>query len=138
MMTLTAKYHFYAAHRNELLDDKCKNLHGHTYMVKVKLRFDDPKWNDITMLFADVDKVIEPIIKKYDHATLVHTNDAQLAKCVLAYPDVFGKVVLMDTPTSIEALSKRILLQIRDSNLPIKSIQLKETLTKEMDYEYGS
>jgi len=74
-MEVIKNYHFYAAHRNETLDDKCKNIHGHTYYVDVKLRFQTPKNNEITMLFSDVDKLIDPIIKGFDHGMLINVFD---------------------------------------------------------------
>ena len=30
-MMIQKEYRFYAAHRNEELHDKCRNLHGHRY-----------------------------------------------------------------------------------------------------------
>ena len=32
-MIIQKEYKFYAAHRNEELTDKCRNLHGHRYGV---------------------------------------------------------------------------------------------------------
>ncbi|MCO6458731.1 MAG: 6-carboxytetrahydropterin synthase, partial [Pirellulaceae bacterium] len=32
-MLIRKEYKFYAAHRNEELSDKCRNLHGHRYGV---------------------------------------------------------------------------------------------------------
>lgn len=32
-MIIQKDYKFYAAHRNEELQDKCRNLHGHRYGI---------------------------------------------------------------------------------------------------------
>ena len=33
-MIIQKDYRFYAAHRNEELTDKCRNLHGHRYGIR--------------------------------------------------------------------------------------------------------
>lgn len=79
MISIEKKYHFHAAHRNEKLDDKCRNLHGHTYHVVV--RFNSLKVTDesgVSIKFADLDAIVEPIIKDLDHTTLIHENDLLL------------------------------------------------------------
>jgi 6-pyruvoyltetrahydropterin/6-carboxytetrahydropterin synthase len=35
--TIIKDYHFYTAHRNENLRDKCRNIHGHTYYLKIDI-----------------------------------------------------------------------------------------------------
>ena len=56
-MVIKKKFHFYAAHRNETLNDKCYNLHGHVYRFKV---FVDTKVKNgkIDVLFSDIDNYV--------------------------------------------------------------------------------
>lgn len=127
---LTKYYHFYAAHRNQLLIDKCKNLHGHTYMVTVKLGF-DVKDDGVSMLFSIADSFIDPIINKLDHSTLVAQEDQALIEVCTKYPDIFGKVIeLPFISTSLELLGFYLWLLLekpfKDSLL---EIEIKETLS---------
>ena len=72
-MKINKKYHFYAGHRNENLDDKCRNLHGHTYYVTMD--FDFTEFNQatgITMLFSDIDSIVNPIICGYNTITVLY------------------------------------------------------------------
>ena len=60
-MIIQKEYKFYAAHRNETLQDKCSNLHGHRYGLKCF--FEVERKGDITTLFGDFDAKIEPWLK---------------------------------------------------------------------------
>lgn len=136
-MKQTAQYHFYAAHRNQNLQDKCHNLHGHTYFVEFDFEFKSLS-NGLTMLFSELDSKIEPIIKgKYDHATFVDINDEQLMKCINQFPDVFGKVVTFEQPTSVEFLAQKLFTEMVKLGLPITSVRIKETTTKIIEYKYN-
>ena len=61
-MKIKKEYKFYASHRNqELVGTKCERPHGHDY--KVFLVFDVKRKGNISTLFDDFDKVIEPMFK---------------------------------------------------------------------------
>jgi 6-pyruvoyltetrahydropterin/6-carboxytetrahydropterin synthase len=66
---LARDYRFDAAHRLPRLPDghKCKRLHGHTYMIEVRLEGEVDEHTGFLLDFADVDKVVEPVIAKLDH-----------------------------------------------------------------------
>lgn len=135
MITLKSNHHFYAAHRNNLLDDKCKFLHGHTYMVEIGFRFNTVNEKGVTMLFKEVDLVVDKKIKEYDHATLVDTNDRDLMNVILNNPEIFGKFKVVDGPTSLENLAKQIYVDMIRMALPVEYVELKETLTKGIKYD---
>ena len=66
-MKIEKKYYFYAGHRNKSAGEKCGRPHGHTYDVTCTFRFGTME-NGITMLFSDIDKLVEPnfqITKQY-------------------------------------------------------------------------
>ncbi len=75
MITITRKYHFYAAHRNREAGEKCARVHGHTYNVEVALMFRATKANGVTMLFSDIDSLVDPIIRAFDHRFLLWRED---------------------------------------------------------------
>jgi len=130
-MKIEKKYHFYAAHRNEYLEGKCQNLHGHTYYVHVQLAFSETDESGVTMLFESIDDIIDPIIKTLDHSTLVHEKDSDLVKAV----DILNsKRVVFPHPTSAEHLAKYLFDQIAGSNLPVKEVRLQETASSIVIY----
>ena len=127
---LAKHYHFYAAHRNQLLNDKCKNLHGHTYLVTIKLSL-DLKDDGVSMLFSLADYYIEPLINKLDHSTLVAKQDDRLIEVCAKYQDIFGKVIeLPFVSTSLELLAFYIWLSVEKVfKGTLLEIEIKETLT---------
>jgi len=133
------KYHFYAAHRNETLDDKCKNIHGHTYYVEVELFFKTPTNGEITMLFSDVDKKIDPIIQDFDHGMLINVFDPLYPYLKAAQQDSKInelKLIEFDCPTSVESLAKALFQAVKKTGLPISKISIQETTSSTINY-YG-
>lgn len=131
MITITKKYHFYAAHRNELIDDKCRSLHGHTYKVEVELEMSEPDYRTgITTLFSDIDAKIEPIIKEFDHALLLHHTD-KLGKVIGKYSDENKadeqKILWFLEATSAENIANSILLSLKEEDLKVVRLSLSET-----------
>lgn len=138
-MKVTKKYHFYAGHRNENLDDKCFNLHGHTYYVEVSFDFTYSKKTGITMLFSDIDKVVDPIINKLDHSLLIHEKDPLLKYLHLFVKEqkTSLKVTIFNKVTSAENLAEYIYLEI-ENLLPITQVKLQETTSSIVVYEPNS
>lgn len=52
-MIIQRQYKFYAAHRNETLQDKCGNLHGHR--CGVRCHFEVERDGEISTLLGDFD-----------------------------------------------------------------------------------
>lgn len=137
MYIVNKRYHFYSAHRNQNLSDKCHNLHGHVYRVKFTFKFDENGSNGATLIFGDIDNTIEPLIKKLDHTTLVGTKDEQLLRAIGANKDVFGDVVYVPFEvTSVENMCKFLFDTIRETEIGVHlySVSIKETESSEVIY----
>lgn len=128
-MVITKKYHFYAAHRNPAGGEKCGRIHGHTYDVVCHFKFSEIN-NGITMLFSDIDAIVEPIIKQYDHYLLLDHNDLLCELLNLANEPF----IELPFETSAENLSYWIFNQIK-KELPIFKIELAETKSSNIIYE---
>lgn len=130
-MIVKKKYHFYAAHRNEYLDDKCFNLHGHVYRFNVFVK-GVQKQDGTTILFNDIDKVVGQVIEALDHSCLVHVNDDKLMKAL----HILGtKKYVFDYSTSAENIAMAIFNICRNNGLPIVKIELMETESSTVIYE---
>jgi 6-pyruvoyltetrahydropterin/6-carboxytetrahydropterin synthase len=123
------RYHFYAAHRNKSAGEKCGRIHGHTYEVICHYEFKELN-NGITMLFSDIDKITEPIIKKYDHQFLLYERDPLVELLQLANEPFIS----LPFETSAENMSIWIFNQIKN-HLPIVQIQIAETKSSNVIYE---
>jgi len=123
------KYHFYAAHRNKNAGEKCGRIHGHTYDVVCHFKFNEMK-NGVTMLFSDIDKVVEPIVKQYDHHFLLYKED-NLCDLLNMANEPF---IELPFETSAENMAIWIFNQIK-THLPIVKIELAETKSSNVIYE---
>lgn len=131
-MIIIKKYHFYAAHRNKEAGEKCGRIHGHTYNIVCHFKFEEMN-NGVTMLFSDIDKIVEPIIKQYDHYLLLFQED------ILCDILEFNNEPFISLPfeTSAENLSIWIFNEIKHL-LPIVRIELAETKTSNVVYEISN
>ena len=92
-------------------DHKCRNLHGHTYTVKISVSGElDPKMGWV-FDFGEVKKVAKPLIKRLDHSLLNEIEGLEnptaenLAfwfwnQMKLDLPNLF-EITIMENPTNI-------------------------------------
>ncbi|MFY0686713.1 MAG: 6-carboxytetrahydropterin synthase [Cyclobacteriaceae bacterium] len=78
---VTKKFTFETAHALYGYDGKCKNVHGHSYMLEVTLigtpitDESDPKLG-MVMDFGDLKKIVKSeVVNPWDHALLLYKND---------------------------------------------------------------
>ena len=131
MIKIEKKYYFYAGHRNKQAGEKCGRPHGHTYDVTCVFEFGKMK-NGITMLFSDIDNLVEPIIKEYDHYFLLCEDDPLVEILELAGE----KYKTVPFETSAENMAIWLYNRIKnEAGLPITRIELGETKTSTIIYE---
>lgn len=138
MIYIEKKYHFYAGHRNEKLDDKCRNIHGHTYRVTLTLEFNEnTKKDGVTLLFSDIDKKMAPLIESLDHSFLMNESDP-LYDYLVQYENRTNdnlKINVFPFETSAENLAQYLYDEIKhELELPIAIIELQETDTSTVIY----
>lgn len=130
MIQIEKKYHFYAGHRNKLAGEKCGRLHGHTYDVKCYFEFDTMK-DGVTVLFSDIDALVEPIIKEYDHYFLLYEKDS-LCEILDLHNEPYKKLPF---ETSAENMAIWLYTRIKnETKLNIKRIELAETKSSNVIY----
>ena len=129
-MIIEKKYYFHAGHRNKKAGIKCSRIHGHTYDIITKIKFDNMK-DGITMLFQDIDNKIKPIIKSFDHYLLLYEKDS-LCELLELNNEPFLKLPF---ETSAENMAIWIFNKIKnESKLNIVEIQLAETKSSNIIY----
>jgi 6-pyruvoyl-tetrahydropterin synthase len=135
-MIVNKKYHFYAAHRNPEGGEKCGRIHGHTYEIECYFNFEySDKESSVTVLFSDIDKLVEPIIKQHCHWFLLWEKDSLCELLDLAN-EPYLKLPFI---TSAENLSIWLFNRIKtETKLPISRIDLAETKTSKVIYEIKS
>ena len=127
-MIIRKEYKFYAAHRNEELQDKCRNLHGHRYGICCL--FEVERTGSYSTLFADFDEKIEPHLKQfYDHSLLINVNDP-LYETLREHTERTGecfKLKAFDVPTSVENLAHQLFTEITEMGFRLERIEVRET-----------
>lgn len=71
-------------HRLPFHKGLCKNVHGHSYKMVVEIT---GEINESGMIidFYDLNRIIDPIIEKYDHAFLCWENDKDLKEFLIKH-----------------------------------------------------
>ncbi len=127
-MIIRKEYKFYAAHRNESLLDKCRNIHGHRYGLICF--FEVERKGSISTLFSDFDSKIEPFLKsQYDHAMLINVNDPlflTLCEHMKRTGEDF-RFKKFNEPTSVENLAWHLFSEISAMGFVLEKIEVKET-----------
>lgn len=134
-MIIEKQYKFYAAHRNETLNDKCSNLHGHRYGVRC--HFEVERDGDITTLFGDFDAQIEPWLKsEYDHAMLIHEQDSlyETLQMHMARTGETLRLNVFERPTSVENLCHKMFTEITAMGFRLAKLEIQETDTSTICY----
>lgn len=135
-MKIEKKFRFYAAHRNETIQDKCNSLHGHTYHITCV--FDvkrDPSNPSISQLFSAYDAIEMHLKRRWDHALLLSSVDP-IAEDLYRILGDTQRVVVISRPTSVENVCYELWYEITGllqfTNL--SEIRLQETETSVMIY----
>jgi 6-pyruvoyltetrahydropterin/6-carboxytetrahydropterin synthase len=134
-MIIQKSYKFYAAHRNEELDGKCRNIHGHRYGIRCF--FEVERSGSISTLFEDFDSKIEPLLKdQYDHSMLINVDDP-LYESLCLHMERTGedlKLVRFSDPTSVENLAYRLFTEITQMGFLLDRLEVQETDTSVVEY----
>lgn len=134
-MIIQKEYKFYAAHRNEELEDKCRNLHGHRYGLVCHFRV--KRTGSYSTLFGEFDQAIEPFLKEeYDHGMLINVNDP-LYETLVEHMNRTGenlKLKTFEAPTSVENLAHKLFTEITQMGFDLALIEVRETDTSVLTY----
>ncbi len=127
-MIIQKQYKFYAAHRNEELQDKCSNLHGHRYGITC--HFEVERTGALSTLFGDFDGKIEPFLKaEYDHGMMIHVKDPlydTLTQHMLRTGEDL-KLKRFAQPTTVENLAHMLFTEITEMGFRLSLLEVRET-----------
>ena len=80
MFYLTKIFHFEAAHALNGYDGKCRNIHGHSYELRVTVKGmplnkpGNPK-NGMVIDFHDLKQIVnQEVVEKFDHSFIIGNN----------------------------------------------------------------
>jgi 6-pyruvoyltetrahydropterin/6-carboxytetrahydropterin synthase len=122
-MKIAKEFRWEMGHRLPDHFGQCKNIHGHSY--KMLVEFDGELNKDEMVIdYYDVEKIINPIIAKLDHAFMVNKDD----KIVLGFLEKMNsKKVVVNYQSTAEDICSYLLNEIRQASLPnnVKKIKVR-------------
>jgi 6-pyruvoyltetrahydropterin/6-carboxytetrahydropterin synthase len=131
---VTKRFTFEMAHALRCHDGLCANIHGHSYVLDITLEGvpaiapGHPK-DGMVIDFADLKRIVKPVVDRYDHALLLHEGERESVK---QNDPLFGRVIL----TPYQPTCENILLAIVEELAPqflteakLCAARLQETAT---------
>lgn len=116
------------SHRLQFHDGACKNIHGHSYSMRVEIE-GEVDANGMIMDYYDIQKIVSPLIDELDHSFCVDDNDTMMLKFL---EDNNFKHYVINSTTTAENLAKHILGIVKKEfhkfeNLKLLKIRVNET-----------
>ncbi len=134
MIYITKKFHFEAAHALAGYDGKCRNIHGHSYELKVTVKgepIDEPgnPKNGMVIDFHDLKQIVnEEVVERLDHSFIIGTNMPD--DFVESAKRNFDKIVCVayqpTTENMLADFAERIKVKL-PQNVELYSVRLQET-----------
>jgi 6-pyruvoyltetrahydropterin/6-carboxytetrahydropterin synthase len=130
-MKIAKEFKWEMGHRLPEHFGQCKNIHGHSYKMLVEFEGEIDE-NGMVIDYCDVEKIVNPIIEKLDHAFLVNKDD----KLTIEFLEKLNsKKVVVDFESTAENICTYLLNNIKSADLPenVKAIMARVSETDE-DY----
>jgi len=130
-MKIAKEFKWEMGHRLPEHFGQCKNIHGHSYKMLVEFEGEIDE-NGMVIDYCDVEKIVNPIIEKLDHAFLVNKDD----KLTIEFLEKLNsKKVVVDFESTAENICTYLLNNIKSADLPenVKAIMARISETDE-DY----
>lgn len=128
-MKIAKEFKWEMGHRLPEHFGQCKNIHGHSYKMRIELE-GEPDESGMVMDYYILEKIVNPLVEKLDHAFLVYKEDKE----VIAFLDKLNsKKVVVDFQSTVENLVSYFLAELRNSKFPenVKAVSVRVHETKD-------
>tara|TARA_Y100000401_G_scaffold106969_1_gene100918 strand:- start:333 stop:764 length:432 start_codon:yes stop_codon:yes gene_type:complete len=113
MIKIAKTFKFSMGHTLWKYEGNCHNFHGHNYRLEVILEGRIDSDTDMVLDYAEIKKIMEPIIDKYDHKFAISKHDKRLAFLQQADRHAGSDSLhIMETDPTAESISGEILAYI--------------------------
>lgn len=109
-MKISKEFKWEMGHRLPFHSGKCKNIHGHTYKMRVEIEGDLDS-NGMVMDYYDVSSVISPLIDELDHSFIVKDDDSEVIEFL---NKLNSKKVVVPFETTAENITLYMLQKIKE------------------------
>ena len=101
MTTVSKNFSLEMAHRLPSHGGLCKNIHGHSYKIRLTIEGDVSQDKNMVIDYSDLTAIANTVFAKYDHSFLVEQNDTIMLN-FLRQNDL--RHVLLEKPSTAENL----------------------------------
>lgn len=134
-MKIAKEFKWEMGHRLPEHFGQCKNIHGHSYKMRIELE-GEPDSSGMVMDYYILEKIVNPLVEKLDHAFLVYKEDKEVISFL---EKLNSKKVVVNFQSTVENLVTYFLEKLRRSEFPanVKSVKVRVHETSE-DYAEDS
>ncbi|MCW8810833.1 MAG: 6-carboxytetrahydropterin synthase [Ignavibacteriaceae bacterium] len=120
-MKIAKEFKWEMGHRLPEHFGQCKNIHGHSYKMLVEIEGELNK-DEMVIDYYDIEKIVNPIIEKIDHAFMVNKKDKEVLEFL---EKMNSKKVVVDFQSTAENICLYLLNEIRKVSLPQNVSEIK-------------
>lgn len=122
-MKVAKEYRWEMGHRLSFRNDKCSNLHGHSYSLIVEFEGEIDS-SGMLIDYFEIDRIMDPLIARMDHRFFVPAQDEVLAS---ALRELGAETFVADFNPTSECLVLYYLKEIAKAGLPknVKRLSLR-------------
>jgi 6-pyruvoyltetrahydropterin/6-carboxytetrahydropterin synthase len=125
-MKIAKEYRWEMGHRLPFHKGLCKNIHGHSYKMVVEITGELDK-NGMIIDFFDLNKIVKPVIEKYDHAFLCWNGDKKVLDFLTKNK---MKKVVVNYHSTVENICSDFVDILTNELLDIKNNKFEELTVK--------
>lgn len=125
-MKISKQYHWEMGHRLPFHKGLCRNMHGHSYRMNVEITGGLDK-NGMVIDFIDLNKIVKPIIEKYDHAFLCWKGDKKVLDFLTKNK---MKKVVVEYHSTVENICADFTDKLTNKLLDVKGHKFEELTVK--------
>ena len=130
MYLLKASAAFDSAHFLAGYDGKCKNIHGHHWVIEAVIKGmnleDQGTTRGMIMDFGDLKQELRTLADQFDHALLYEVGTLKPRTLEALTDEEFRLIELPFRPTA-ESFARHFFLRLTGRGLPVKSVTVYET-----------
>jgi 6-pyruvoyltetrahydropterin/6-carboxytetrahydropterin synthase len=128
-MKIAKEFRWEMGHRLPEHFGKCKNIHGHSYLMVVEIEGEINE-QGMVMDYYDLKRVIKPIVEELDHSFMVYEGDKEIIEFL---EKMNSKRVAVPFQSTVENICLYCLNKIKDAGLPERISKLKVRIYETYD-----
>lgn len=120
-MKIAKEFRWEMGHRLPEHFGKCKNIHGHSYLMIVEIE-GEVLSSGMVMDYYDLKKIINPLVEEVDHSFMVYSGDEMIISFL---KEMKSKMVIVNFQSTVENICNYFVDKIKHAGLPQNVISLK-------------